>query len=590
MILNKRWIDLLMKKSFCLPVHGLVAVVLLVIATMVPAAEDGQSISDAVQSHTLDNGMELLMVQRDGAPMISAGWVARVGSANERPGITGMAHLFEHMMFKGSDRIGVQDAELDRELRAALDQVRADMFERERAHRMQVRLGEAESLAAAAAADPEMATLQNRFDELLERQRGNLVKDEFDKIYTDAGATGLNAFTTEDMTVYFIRVPSNKLELWFWMESERLRQPVFREFYSERDVVYEERRMRTDSTPTGAQNEVFDALFWRGHPYGWPVVGWPSDISAITRQQAEAFFDTYYAPNNITVVLVGDFSQPGALQLAERYFGPIPRGPAAPDVITQAMPLLGQVDYEAEVDAPPSAHLRYRTVAFNGADDPALNVLASVLSGKTGRLYKRLVLEEQLATDVSAVANGQKYGGSFSLEAQGVADTTPERLATVLSEELEKIRDQGITEYELEKAKNTINADFYRRLEDNFFLGLQLLYYEGLRDWRALDDWLDGQRAVTLDDVQRVASDYLTADRQTRRLYRRAMETAADDPALAAFSTEQRGVIDQLTRQLAGLDDEQRGDMLAELENRMGEMPEAVQEAVRFVIDRQEAE
>ena len=125
-----------------------------------------------------------------------------------------------------------------------------------------------------------MKALKKEFDALIEKQRENLVKDEFDQVYTAAGASGMNAFTNQDMTVYFIRVPKNKLEMWMWMESERLSQPVFREFYSERDVVYEERRMRTESTPTGAQDEVFNSMFWRGHPYGWPVVGWPSDISA----------------------------------------------------------------------------------------------------------------------------------------------------------------------------------------------------------------------------------------------------------------------------------------------------------------------
>ena len=378
------------------------------------ATAQSTKMADVAREVVLENGMRLVMVQRPGQPNIAAGWVAHVGSANERPGITGMSHLFEHMMFKGSPRIGTRDAALDSEIQSELDRVRTQMFALERGYREQVRLGEGESINDPALKTDAMAQLQEQFDALVVRQRDNMVKDEFDQIYTEAGASGMNAFTNRDMTVYFIRVPRNKLELWFWMESERLAQPVFREFYSERDVVFEERRLRTDSTPTGAQDEVFESLMWRGHPYGWPVVGWPSDIAAITRSQAEAFYDLYYAPSNITLAIVGDFDEEQAINWAKNYFGRIPAGREnPPDVVTLAMPQLGPLTYRAEVDAPPSATVSWRTTAFTGVDDGPLQVLSSVLSGKTGRLYKRLVLGDQIATSAGATANSEKYDGTF---------------------------------------------------------------------------------------------------------------------------------------------------------------------------------
>ena len=154
---------------------------------------------------------------------------------------------------------------------------------------------------------PRYRELQKQFTQLVEAERQVLVKNEFDRILSREGASGMNAFTSDDMTAYFENVPANKLELWMWMESGRIYHPVFREFYAERDVVFEERRMRTDSTPLGKFEEEFNAMFWESSPYSWPTVGWPSDISAISKAQADEFYSLYYSPQNITLILVGDF-------------------------------------------------------------------------------------------------------------------------------------------------------------------------------------------------------------------------------------------------------------------------------------------
>ncbi len=551
------------------------------------ATAQSTKMADVAREVVLENGMRLVMVQRPGQPNIAAGWVAHVGSANERPGITGMSHLFEHMMFKGSPRIGTRDAALDSEIQSELDRVRTQMFALERGYREQVRLGEGESINDPALKTDAMAQLQEQFDALVVRQRDNMVKDEFDQIYTEAGASGMNAFTNRDMTVYFIRVPRNKLELWFWMESERLAQPVFREFYSERDVVFEERRLRTDSTPTGAQDEVFESLMWRGHPYGWPVVGWPSDIAAITRSQAEAFYDLYYAPSNITLAIVGDFDEEQAINWAKNYFGRIPAGREnPPDVVTLAMPQLGPLTYRAEVDAPPSATVSWRTTAFTGVDDGPLQVLSSVLSGKTGRLYKRLVLGDQIATSAGATANSEKYDGTFSVFAQGKQGVSPDQLRAVLMEEVAKVASDGISDYELQKVKNQLAADKYRRLEDPFFLLIQLLYYDGLKDWRTMDSSYESVEVVTAEQVKDVAERHLLAETAASKLYDRKADAEPEDPELAAFDAATQAQVKGMLGQMAGANAEQLSQGLAQLEQMRGQVPPDAQPAIDYLIKR----
>jgi len=546
-------------------------------------------ITEQVHEVVLGNGMHVLLVQRPGTPNIAAGWVAHVGSSNERPGITGISHLFEHMMFKGSPRIGTKNNKLDTELRHKLDQLRTQMFAEERNYRKAVRHGYADAIDDASLQTEQMKALRKQFGELTEEQRKNIVKDEYDSIYTKQGATFMNAFTTEDLTAYFVQVPKNKLELWFWMESERISQPVFREFYSERDVVFEERRMRTESTPTGVPDEVFNSLFWRGSTYAWPVVGWPSDISAITRAQAEHYFGVYYAPNNLTAAIVGDFDEKQAKKWAEAYFGRIPRGKELPpDVITQRTPQMGTITYRAEVDAPPSAGIRFPTTAFNGKDAPALNVLASVLSGKTGRLYKRLVLKDKIATKVTANEDGHKYAGDFTLSAEGVSDVTPEKLQSVLLQEVKKIQQDGISDYELEKVKNQISASKYRRIREPFGLLIQLLFYDGLDNWRSMDDVTNRALAVSREQVQDVAKRFLVEDRMATKLYTRK-SGSVEDPELAQFTSRQKQMVKQMLMQMKSVPAAKRSAAVAKLQAMRGEAPAPMQPVLDYVIGKLQA-
>ena len=478
---------------------------------LLPASLPAQKVP--VQEFRLDNGMKLLMVPRKGAPNVAAGWVARVGSVNERPGITGMSHLFEHMMFKGTHAIGTKNIEEDLKIQAELDRVKGEIRREERDLDRRLRIGEIADVQDPAARTPRHRELLAEFDKLTQRQRDLIIKEELDKIYNAAGATSTNAGTMEDLTLYFTNVPSNKLELWFWMESDRLLNPVFREFYSERDVLHEERRRSIDSTPTGRYMEQFNALFWKSSPYSWPVVGWPSDLETITREDANAYFALNYAPNNLSASLVGDFEPERAVTLAKKYFGRLKRAAQDPEPVrTREVPQMGEQRMIAYAETNPQVTVRYHTVADGHRDEPVFEVLSGLLNDRTGRLYKALVLEQQVATAARAGHNGWKYDGFFEMNGTARPGKTPEQVEQALYKEIEKLQAEPAPERELQKVKNQLAATNFRRLQSDFFLMFQVLMAEAYRGWQMLNTDPPRMQAVTAADVQRVARQYFAPE------------------------------------------------------------------------------
>ncbi len=475
-----------------------------------------------VQEHILSNGMRMLLVERRDEPAIAGGWVAHVGSANERPGITGITHLFEHMMFKGTPTLGTRDARRDLELIAEQERVRDLMRTEESRMRAAWRRGEIDDLEKPENHTPRWRELAAAFQQLVEEQRQLLVPNEFDRVYTTAGASGMNAFTSEDMTAYFITVPANKLELWMWMESERLFRPVFREFYAERDVVFEERRLRTEATPLGKFEESFNALIWASHPYGWPVVGWPSDIPAISQAQADAFYAAYYFPQNITLVLVGDFAATNAVALAEHYFGRIRRGTnPPPDVVTLEIKPVAEKRMYAEAEANPQVDIVWHTVPFGHRDAYPLKIFAQLLATRTGRLYKGLVLGREVATQVYADQISRKWAGLFNAGGEAREGHTPAEVEQAIYDEIAILQEQDPPAEELQKVKNNFAAAEYRRLTSNNSILMQLLILDGLGDWQEINHAGPKYQAVTADDVRRVAKQYFTKENRSVATYTR---------------------------------------------------------------------
>ena len=539
-----------------------------------------------VVEHVLDNGMTLLLVPRPGDPNVAAGWVAKVGSVNERPGITGVAHLFEHMMFKGTHAVGTRDIEEDLRIIDALDALRADLQVEEARLVERHRLGVIDDPNSPDARSPRHQELLDEFDALLARQGELVIKEDFSRLYTGQGASGMNAGTSYDFTIYFVNVPANKLELWFWMESDRLLNPVFREFYAERDVVREERRLRTESTPIGKFQEQFDAMFWDASPYGWPVVGWPSDIEGVTREEALAFFDVHYAPNNVAAALVGDFDPDRAIALADRYFGRLPRGartPAPPR--TREMPQLAEKRMVAYAETNPQVVIRLRTVPDGHVDEPALVVLGQLLSGRTGRLYKALVEEQQVATDASGGQAGFKYEGMFELRGTAKQGRTPEEVEQAIQAEIERLKTEPVGDRELQKVKNQNAAGIFRDLEGNFQLMMQLLIRENNRGWETINSDPPLYDAVTADDVMRVAAQYFTPEARAVAIYYRKGGDAADDGRLAGLDAEERRQVEQLTGMLRRMDAEQIGQFLAGAERMVDEAPPENRDMAEAIVE-----
>src|SRR6266436_329867 len=466
-----------------------------------------------VQEIRLDNGMKVLLVQRKGSPNISAGWIAKVGSVNEHSGVTGISHLFEHMMFKGTQTLGTKNIEEDLRLNLELDRVKGELRKEEQALAQRLRVGE-----IADAKDPKVRTPRHQqllaeFDRLNARQKDLLVRNEFDKIYTTAGATGMNAGTTDDFTIYFVSVPANKLELWFWMESDRLSSPVFREFYTEREVVAEERRMRYDSTPTGRYMQQFDSMFWKSSPYGWPVIGWTSDLDAITREDAMSYFGQYYAPNNLTACLVGDFDLAQATALAKKYFGRLQRSRHDPEPVrTVEERQYGEQRMYASAETSPEVRIRFHTVADGHKDEPAFLILTTLLNDRTGRLYKSLVLDQQVANSAFAGHEGRKYEGFFEFRGVAKPGKTPEQVEQAIYNEIEKLQAELVPERELQKVKNQQAATNFRALQSSFSLMQQLLIADVNRGWQTINTDPPKLQTVTAEDIQRIAKKYFAPE------------------------------------------------------------------------------
>ena len=544
----------------------------------------------AVEEFTLPNGMRWLLFERHDSPTVSAGWVAHVGSVNEREGITGISHLFEHMMFKGTRTIGTKDIEADLHLLAEQEAVREEMRAELSKMRAAQRRGEIDDLLSPESKTPRYRELEKKFEELVQQHRQVVIKDHMDQLYTKNGAQGLNAGTWEDLTAYFITLPSNRIELWAWLESDRLLNPVFREFYSERDVVHEERRRSTEATPLGKYDEAFNALFWEAAPYKWPVVGWASDLQSISKAEADAYFSLYYAANNLTGVLVGDFSSAEVRPLIDRYFGRVPRGKAdPPEVVTWEPKQIGEKRYNAEAETSPTVRIWWHSVPFVHKDRSVVDLLTDILSGRTGRLYKGLVQGREVANEVSASVALKKYGGYVQVESVVKDDKEPAAVEAGVYAELERLANEPVPDAELQKVKNQAKANAFRRLSSPFFIALQLMYYDGLGDWKYINTYSDEVDSVTAADLQRVARAHFTKENRTVGVFLRKAGAAAEaeDPELAALPAEARTMARQQLQQIAAATDAAKlREGIAQMTAAQGQVPPEMKPVFELLLKR----
>jgi predicted Zn-dependent peptidase len=353
-------------------------------------------------------------------------------------------------------------------------------------------------------------------------------------------------------------------------------------------VVFEERRLRTESTPLGKYDEAFNALFWEASPYKWPVVGWASDIPMYTLAQAKEYFATYYAPNNITGVLAGDFEAAEVLPLLERYFGRIPRGAAdPPPVVTLEPKQLGEKRFNAEAETSPTVRIWWKTVPFLHKDTAALDLLSDVLNGRTGRLYKGLVLGRQVANEASASIDPRKYAGIFMVETTVKDGKEPAAAEAAVYEEIEKLQSDPVPPEELQKVKNAFKANSYRRLSSPFAIFIQLVSYEALGDWRHINTSPERADAVTAADLQRVARDYLTKENRTVATFLRKEGGAPEDPEIAKLPPPAQAMARQATKQIeAETDAAKLQEMVAQMQQMAAQVPAEMKPAFDLVVKR----
>src|SRR6266545_4766735 len=389
-----------------------------------------QAAADVAEA-TLDNGLRVLVLEDHRSPVVSIQLWYRVGSRNERPGATGLAHFLEHMMFKGTPTHG---------------------------------------------------------------------KGEFARLVEQNGGQD-NAFTTQDVTSYFVDIAADKVDMVLGLEADRMRNLLLdpKEINSERQVVMEERRTRTEDDPDGLVSEEMMSLAFKAHPYRWPVIGWMEDIRRIAPAELRAFYDTYYRPNNAILVVAGDVAAPNILARVRRLFGGIARGPEPPPVAAIEPP---QIDERRLVVKKPSAQVPIVNVSwhvpnFRSADAPALDLLSTILSeGRASRLYRKLTYERRLALGAGGDYSYFSLNPNlFWLYATPLPGQTPDVLEQALLAEIQR-------------AKNQVEASFVWRQDSVHSRGSALARFELLGSWRLSESYLPLVRAVTAGDLQRVARAY----------------------------------------------------------------------------------
>jgi zinc protease len=427
---------------------NIVSVLAILIGVLIASSSVGQTMN--VTEKVLPNGLKVLLKEVHKAPVVTFQVWYKVGSRNEQLGTTGMSHLLEHMMFKGTKKHGPKT-----------------------------------------------------FSQTVQRNGGND-----------------NAFTSKDYTAYFETFAADRVGISLDLESDRMQNLLLepREFQSEREVVKEERRMRYEDDPVSTTVEQMTSVAFSAHPYQWPVIGWMTDINSITRDELYHHYRTYYAPNNATIVVVGDFDTKTLLLRIENYFGSIPRGAKIPAVTAVEPKHLGErrviVKKQAEL---PAVVVGYIVPTLKHPDSYALEVLQGILSsGKSSRLYKSLVYEKQLALyaggdydNISADPN------LFTIYAGVMPGKTADEVERALYAEIDRLKREPVEDAELQKAKNQIEASFIMGQDSIFYQAMLLGQFETVADWKLLEKYVDGIRAVTREDLTRVAKSYFSEDTRT---------------------------------------------------------------------------
>src|SRR5215469_4565830 len=458
-------------------------------------AQDIYSFEKQTSVRVLKNGLTVILCERHEAPVFSFFTMVDVGDANDPLEESGLAHMFEHMAFKGTDRIGSTDYAREK---VALEKVEQAYKAYDEEDRKEV------------GRDPKkVEALKADFDKAVEDANRYVIQNRFPEIVEREGGEGLNASTNMDTTQYFYSFPVNRFELWAYLESSRFMHPVFREFYKERDVVHEERRLRIDSSPIGRLVEQFLAAAYTAHPYGRSGVGWPSELDHLTATEAEGFFHKYYVPSMTVIALVGDLKAAEVFPIVEKYFGRLPAAPKPEPLTTIEPAQFAERTVTLREKSQPIYLEGYHRPSYHDPDDAVYDVISDLLSqGRTSRLYRALVRDKKIAAVSAGFSGfpGQKYPNLFAFFAIPAPPHTPDELAQAIHEEIDRLKNQDVSDDELQMVKTRAKANLIRQLANNEGLAAQLAFYQTrYGDWRELFRDVDRLEKVTKADIRRVA-------------------------------------------------------------------------------------
>ncbi len=490
----------------------------LLLATLA-AAQDLASFEKRVTVKTLANGLTVVICQRPEAPVFSFYTHVDAGSVQDPMAKTGLAHMMEHMAFKGTDKIGTNNYPAEKVALAKVEKIYAAYIE--------------ERDKPAGRDDQKVAQLQKDWQAAVKDAQKYVVEGEFDDILERNGAEGVNASTEDDQTNYFYSLPENRLELWAYLESERFLHPVMREFYKERDVVIEERRLRTDSNPVGRLVEQFITAAYQAHPYHRPTIGWMPDLNTFSATDAEEFFNRYYIPSNMVVTLVGDVKPAEALPIVEKYFGRIPSRAKPDERTTTEPPQNSERRVVLHEMAQPLYLEGYHRPDYHSPDDAVYDAIADLMSdGRTSRLYRALVRDKKISSGTAGFTGfpGDKYPHLFAFYAFLMPGHKTSEAEEAIHAEIDRLKNEDISDEELKMIKTRTKANLIRSLDDNPGLANQLgLAQARYGDWRELFRQVDRIDKVTKADIRRVANQTFVANNRTVGI----IETATPPPAAA---------------------------------------------------------
>ena len=484
---------------------ALAALLLLVVMTLPLAAQDLASFEKRVTVTTLPNGLTVLILRRPEAPVFSFFTLVDAGSAQDPLSQTGLAHMMEHMAFKGTPDIGTTNYADEKVALAKVEQTYA-AYETERVKRI--------------GRDPQkLAQLKKDWQDAMATADKFVIKNQFGEIVESHGGVGMNAGTSYDDTSYMYSMPSNMIELWAAIESDRFANPVMRDFYKERDVVTEERRMRTDSNPTGRLIEQFLGTAFAANPYHRPTVGYASDLQSFSATDALEFFHQYYEPSNMTIALVGDLDPDQVMPIVERYFSQLPAKPKPAELTSVEPPQNSVREVKMRDQAQPIYVEGYHRPSYLDPDDAVYDAITDIMSnGRTSRMFRSLVRDQKIAAAAAGFSGfpGNKYAHLFAFYGVPLPGHTNQEMQKAIQAEIAKLKTQDVTDDELQMFKTRTKADLIRGLASNEGLAQQLAIYQTrYGDWRELFRYLDKVDKVTKADIKRVANNAFQDNNRT---------------------------------------------------------------------------